>query len=58
VAGPYSTGYESNLFPEVTMSHWRRSHEPATEHPYFADWVIVAIAVVVLALGLVVYGAR
>jgi hypothetical protein len=42
-------GY-SNLFLEVTMSHWRRSHEP--EHSYIADWVIVAA--IVLALMLIV----
>jgi len=56
-AGPYSIGYESNLFPEVTMSHWRRPHEPAPEHSYLADWLIVGI--ITLALVLVVLnGAR
>jgi hypothetical protein len=38
------------------MSHWRKSHEPAPEHSYLADWVIAAI--VVLALVLIVHGAR
>jgi len=36
----------------VTMSHWRRSHEPS----YFADWLIVWV--VMLALLLIVLGAR
>jgi hypothetical protein len=39
---------------EVTMSHWRKSHEPAPQHSYLADWVIAAI--VVLALVLVTHG--
>jgi hypothetical protein len=41
-----------DFFPEVTMSHWRRSHEPS----YFADWLIVWV--VMLALLLIVLGAR
>ena len=54
-AGPYSSRYELNLFAEVTMSHWRRLHEP--EHSYLADWLIVGI--ITLALVLVVLnGAR
>ena len=32
------------------MSHWRRSHEPAPEHSYLADWVIAAIVVLALVL--------
>jgi hypothetical protein len=38
------------------MSHWRKSHEPAPQHSYLADWVIAAI--VVLALVLIAHGAR
>jgi len=39
------------------MSHWRRPHEPAPEHSYLADWLIVGI--ITLALVLVVLnGAR
>src|SRR5271169_2788810 len=30
---------------EVTMSHWRKSHEPAPQHSYLADWVIAASVV-------------
>jgi len=41
---------------EVTMSHWQKSHEPAPQHSYLADWVIAAI--VVLALVLIVHGAH
>ena len=41
---------------EVTMSHWRKSHEPAPQHSYLADWVIAAS--VVLALVLIAHGVR
>jgi hypothetical protein len=39
---------------EVTMSHWRKLHEPAPQHSYLADWVIAAS--VVLALVLIAHG--
>ena len=44
----------TDLSPEVTMSHWRRLHEPAPQHSYLADWVIAAT--VVLALVLIAHG--
>jgi hypothetical protein len=32
------------------MSHWRRSHEPAPQHSYLADWIIAATVVLALVL--------